>query len=371
MTPARTKVLIDAVAMAAAITGATVGGLAFGPLLSAGDADPGAFILPAIAAAMIVGGFAIVRRMGVRRWFLALWTLAGATFAALLLTGVAAERWPDIGAHALPDAPRVSLAVFSALDLEQAGQGALPVLQRRFAIRRLDVVTAAALADQPRMLLAQPRLMTPQELVDVDAWTRRGGTMLILADPLLLWPPDGTAAAPMPGDRTGPPLTSLLDPLLTHWGLRLEPASDEAMTRRFVGDRLLRLAGASRFAMQASPFADCDTEADGLMAVCAVGRGHVRLIADADLLDARLWRADDGRLASDAIRLVDHWLRAPSAPPPPGNMRMWVRGEADVRNGLRMALLFGIVWAILGAAMLWCRDYPGKAGTDNGAKQKA
>ena len=359
--------MIDALLVGVAITGALLAGLAFGPLLSAGDADPRAFLLPVLGAAVLVGGLGIWRRQGWLRWFLPGWTLTGAVLAALLLTGLASGRWPVAVPKAMPDAPRISLALFTALDLEQQGRGARPALDRRFTVERLDALTAEALANHRRLLLAQPRLMTPQELVDLDAWVRIGGDALILADPLLVWP-GGYA----PGDRRGPPLTSLLDPLLAHWGLHLDPAEGSAVERRFVGQHLLQVAGISRFVVRKVADVRCDVEADGWMALCHVGRGRVRLIADADLLDARLWRADGGdAMASDAILLVDHWLRAPLTQGPEGTARMWVRDETSLRTGVRAAIAFGIAWAILGGVLIWRRERMGKAGRKDDLEKKA
>lgn len=358
--------MIDALLFGVAIIAALLAGLAFGPLLSAGDADPRGFLLPVLGAVALVGGFAIWRKQLWLRWFLPGWTLTGAVLAVLLLTCLASGRWPVAAPMAMPDAPRVSLALFTALDLEQQGRGVQPALDRRFAVERLDALTVQALANHRRLLLAQPRLMTPQELVNLDAWVRRGGDALILADPLLVLP-GGYA----PGDRRGPPLTSLLDPLLAHWGLHLDPAGSSATERRFVGQHLLRMAGLSRFVVRKVADARCNVEAGGWMAMCHVGRGRVRLIADADLLDARLWRAD-GReaIASDVILLVDFWLRAPPTQVPDGPARMWVRDKRMLRIGVRFSLAFGILWAILGGILVWHRERMGKAGMEDDLEKK-
>ena len=350
--------LIDAGLIACAIVGALIVGMATGPLLGAGNADPAAFILPVAIATVPVTGFGAWRRTGHRRWMLAGWTILGATSAVLLLVSVASARWPADGTHAPPDMPRLPLALFTPLDLDQAGRGIGPELAARFVVERLDTLTAESLEGTQRLLMAQPRLMTPEELVHFDAWVRRGGTALILADPLLLWA-DGLPL----GDRRRPPITSLLDPLLTHWGLELVPATSSAIERRFVGQHLVRLAGASRFLARPVPDARCNVEADGWMALCAVGRGHVRLIADADLIDARLWLAGEGTdIASDAVLLIDHWLRAPQVAVPGGASSLWVRSEATLRNGVRIALGFAILWAMAGGALLWLWDRPGKIG---------
>ena len=94
-------------------------------------------------------------------------------------------------------------------------------LQREFRVRPLDVLDEAGLASGRLLLLAQPRVLAPVELVALDAWVRGGGRALILTDPLLLWP----SALPI-GDVRRPPAIGLLGPLLAHWGLALDPPAE-------------------------------------------------------------------------------------------------------------------------------------------------
>jgi hypothetical protein len=61
-------------------------------------------------------------------------------------------------------------------------------LARHRDLRPIDHVDAASLAPMKQILVAQPRQLAPEELVALDAWVRRGGQALILADPLLHWP---------------------------------------------------------------------------------------------------------------------------------------------------------------------------------------
>lgn len=115
--------------------------------------------------------------------------------------------------------------------------------------RPLDRIDITSLRGISALVIAQPRLLQPAELVALDDWLRRGGRAVIFADPLLLWP----SALPL-GDPRRPPLTSLLDPLMAHWGLRLEPVlpGADGVDRRMLGaGHMLMLAGASRFTRMA------------------------------------------------------------------------------------------------------------------------
>jgi hypothetical protein len=72
-------------------------------------------------------------------------------------------------------------------------------LGREFALRPVDFLDRSSLGQARLMLLAQPRLLAPEELVAFDEWVRGGGRALILADPALAWP----SALP-PGDVRRP-----------------------------------------------------------------------------------------------------------------------------------------------------------------------
>jgi hypothetical protein len=181
-------------------------------------------------------------------------------------------------------------------------------LSRHFRIEFIDFLSAPSLAAaEGRLLLAHPRALQPAELVALDGLVREGGRAVILADPALAWP----SGLPL-GDPRRPPVTSLLDPLLTHWGLVLEPAKDSRNIIRWrMGDgRLLASVGASRFRRSAG---DCMLEAKALLARCRPGRGEALLVADADLLNPALWMGEDGThgghdRTADNMQLVVRWL---------------------------------------------------------------
>ena len=83
------------------------------------------------------------------------------------------------------------------------------------------------------LVMAQPRALAPQENVALDDWVRRGGRLLLFADPLLT-----EESAFAFGDRRRPQDVVLLSPILARWGLRLE--FDEGQPP---GERLADLDG--------------------------------------------------------------------------------------------------------------------------------
>ncbi|MBB5707246.1 Gldg family protein [Sphingopyxis panaciterrulae] len=134
------------------------------------------------------------------------------------------------------------------------------------------------------LLLAHPPALAPRDLVAVDAFVRGGGRAVILADPLSGWP----ARHPL-GDPRNPPVTSLLTPLLDHWGVTLGAAPlGERGARDFdVAGGRLRLFSAGRF--ESLP-PGCRAFAGARIAHCRIGAGEAWLVGDADLLFAPLWQ---------------------------------------------------------------------------------
>lgn len=179
-------------------------------------------------------------------------------------------------------------------------------LSREFAIRPLDTLDTEALAGGRLLLVAQPRRLAPLELVALDDWVRDGGRVLVLTDPVLLWP----SALPLGDARRAPPV-GLLTPLLDHWGLTLSPAEERGAVVRYLGGRRLSSAAEGRFTAR-SP--NCRVEGAGFLARCRIGEGQALLVADADLLHDGLWTAPGeggaarhGRLADNPL-IVAAWL---------------------------------------------------------------
>lgn len=208
-----------------------------------------------------------------------------------------------------------------------AGTNDDPALVRLRAsgpVRLVDSLVDHPPSSGGALLLAHPRALAPQELVAIDGFLRGGGRAVILADALTGWP----ARHPI-GDPRNPPVTSLLTPLLDHWGVTLAaaPAGEKVRSLEVEGERL-RLFSAGRF--ERLPPA-CRAFAASRIAWCPIGRGEVWLVGDADLLFAPLWQSDP--LWADHLRRADtmEWLAAHLWPDAPrAALRpLWIRPPAE------------------------------------------
>ncbi len=162
---------------------------------------------------------------------------------------------------------------------------ALVELRKRFDFDLVDSV--AGLPDNALLLVAHPRALAPEELVRLDALTAQPRTIVILADALSGWTPPYAL-----GDPRNPPVTSLLTPLLDHWGIALaapDPAraGDVDVFIDPAGQKL-RLHSAGRFTRLP---AGCATWGDRRVARCPIGKASVWLVGDADLLHESLWQS--------------------------------------------------------------------------------
>jgi hypothetical protein len=158
----------------------------------------------------------------------------------------------------------------------EGGSPALTALQARYRVVPISTTDGAELAKGRLLLMAHPLAQTAENLVVLDSWVRRGGRVLLLADPMLEWP----SKRPLDDPLRPPPMFADTG-LLAHWGLRLD-APDQR------GTKLARLGGFE--VVTASPGAlygngDCQVEEDRLAAHCRIGKGSATVIADADLLD--------------------------------------------------------------------------------------
>jgi ABC-type uncharacterized transport system len=162
-------------------------------------------------------------------------------------------------------------------------------LQQAYDIRLLDDLKALAEHRYPTLLLAQPRAFAPAELVVLDKWVRDGGQLVILADPALQW----GSLYPL-GDNRRPLFTSMLSPLLDHWGIELVlPMTDErqVVLRAVAGFNIRTQTPGEWIAKQTvtSSKTGCRLSARNILADCRLGKGRALLIADADFLDTVYW----------------------------------------------------------------------------------
>ena len=159
------------------------------------------------------------------------------------------------------------------------------------------------------LLLAQPRAMNPAELVTLDAWVRKGGRLLIFADPALQW----GSLYPL-GDKRRPLFTSLLSPLLNHWGVELVLPIDEdkPLALRDIDGLTVRTQTPGEWrSKQGGTGASCTIGPNTMFADCVVGSGRAFLVADADLLDTVYWEGQGIRTLTGSDEFGNmRWIEA-------------------------------------------------------------
>ena len=158
-------------------------------------------------------------------------------------------------------------------------------IERERPLRPLDTLEAEALEGLRDLLIVQPRPLSPDENLALDAWVALGGRVLLFADPALTQ--DSAFAIGDPRRRQD---VVLVSPILARWGLALE--FDEAQP---LGERPVGLADGvalpvnlpGRFALRRGGRSDarCRTERRALIVECAIGKGRVLAIADAALFE--------------------------------------------------------------------------------------
>ncbi|QJQ33312.1 hypothetical protein GV829_13415 [Sphingomonas lacunae] len=156
-------------------------------------------------------------------------------------------------------------------------------LRQHANVRLIDRVAADRSPAGPLLLLAHPRALPPDQLVAIDAWIRNGGGAVILADGLLSWAPERPI-----GDPANPPLTSMLGPLLAHWGLELDAPSglqERHLSVQDMGHKVTMVSPGQLRRVRGG----CRVIHQGKMADCRIGQGRAIIVADADLLNQASW----------------------------------------------------------------------------------
>lgn len=184
--------------------------------------------------------------------------------------------------------------------LDGGGSPALARLEQRFEVEPIAVADAASLKGRGLLLMAHPRAQPAEVLVELDAWVRAGGRIVLLADPRLDW----HSARPL-GDRLRPPPDFADTGLLAHWGLALDgPTVD--------GPALVRSGGVELMAVspgRLSSSGTCAVEPGGFVARCAIGEGFATIIADADFLNVGGPGAIDGPTSHNLDLLMTELAR--------------------------------------------------------------
>jgi hypothetical protein len=343
-------------------------------LLPIGASDPWPEMLRGLlAAGLLLIPVDLLVRAG-RRWF-GKAGAAAAAMAAILLLLVPGLRAPYDALAVGPEtgAPsgsvRPPLLVMTSLPIVWGERGAFDpgsgpsetyrALQEEYEVRPIDLLDEASLARGRLLLLAQPRWLAPSELAALDSWVRRGGAVLILADPALAWPSD----LPL-GDLRRPVPASLLAPLLAHWRLELRPPARPRLATIWTGTpaRPLRsklvLDSPGRFA---GGRGTCAIGLNGYFADCRIGVGKAALVADADLLRDDLWMAPGSDGAARHRRIADNPLVVADmldtlAGVKRGRVRRPVAwAEAGPSRGPAMAAAFlpAILLAGVGLLLIW------------------
>jgi hypothetical protein len=208
--------------------------------------------------------------------------ILGAGLIAAAALALVADRQADPPLPLPPRAAKPTLMLLTTLPLvfgetfglEGGGSPALEALETRYSVQPVSVADAPTLARGRLLLMAHPLAQPAEALVDLDAWVRGGGRLLLLADPALDWPSE----RPL-GDPLRPPPAFADTGLLRHWGLRLDAPEER-------GPRQLELGG--YVILTASPGAlagACPISADRLVARCRIGQGEATIVADADFLN--------------------------------------------------------------------------------------
>lgn len=259
--------------------------------LSAGRIDGAQVLLLAGGGALAVALQAGVARIGGRIRRMAIAAITALIFAWLALVALPAlYRTPAPGHR-----PKVTMMTAlpltwsrQALDMSAVLAGRAepaPIMSAMapyFDVTAVDAIDPAALSRTDILWLAHPPALPPEQLVAIDRWVRGGGRALILADGLLA--SDGQFPL---GDPRNPPVTSLLTPLLDHWGLTLAAPGRVEQVSRQIERWQIGMVAPGRFTA-AGP--DCVVQSNGLLAECRIGQGRVLLLADADWLDASHWQ---------------------------------------------------------------------------------
>lgn len=205
-----------------------------------------------------------------------------ALLAAVLIAGAAFALARSMDNAPAAAAEKPSLLLLTSLplvfgeqfSLDGGGSPVLKMLESRYRVVPISVTSPADLAKGRLLLMAHPLAQTAENLVALDEWVRRGGRVMLLADPMLEWPSE----RPL-GDPLRPPAMFMDTGLLQHWGLRLE-APDER------GTRVRQLGGGEVLTRSPGLLSGrCSISRDRLIARCRVGKGVAIIVADADFLD--------------------------------------------------------------------------------------
>ena len=323
-------------------------------VLGMGAVDPWTGMLRALGASLLLLAPVDLGLQAILRWLPGAWTR---TFVIALFFGGLIALTPRAPWDAVLMAPgdgepagfKPRLLLMTSLPIVWGDYGAFDprsrpsqtyrALQEEFEVQPIDSIDPKSLAAGNLLLLAQPRWLSPSELVALDEWVRRGGRAVILADPDLRWPSD----LPL-GDVRRPLPSSLLGPLLAHWQLVLEPPRRSDVVIWLPDNRKVVLDSPGRFKGTGGK----RPIGTSTLAYRTVGKGRAILVADADLMRDDLWvapgRGGDGRhrrLADNPLYLADLLDEAAGIDRPRvrATVSWGARGGPQLVRGLQLAIL--------------------------------
>lgn len=233
--------------------------------------------------------------------------LAGILLALAMVGGLWAWRnWS-------PPADRPEVAMMTSLPIywpEGAdmvamieGSGEVPwvrlALEESYRITPIDTLAPAdgnaapgPLAGIERLLIVQPRGLSPADNAALDQWVRDGGKLIFVLDPMLT----GQYAVPL-GDPRHPVTVGLVPPVIGRWGLamqfremqplevRLEDYGSGTLPVLLAGELIPREPRPDATAADLAARGDCRILDNGIAAQCSVGEGSVTIVADAALFE--------------------------------------------------------------------------------------
>lgn len=214
----------------------------------------------------------------------AAWLALGREGASTRLQPAATSDTPLLLFTSLPIYWSEASDIGAMLSDKAAPHWARAAIEERRGLRPLDTLEADTLGARSDLLMVQPRPLSPQENVALDAWVAQGGRLLLFADPALT--EDSAFAI---GDRRRRQDVVLLSPILARWGLALEFDEDQPLGERGVevgGGASLPVNLPGRFVARDGGRPDAACKVDAVIADCRIGSGRVIAIADAALFEA-------------------------------------------------------------------------------------
>lgn len=216
--------------------------------------------------------------------------------AALVLVGALGWLW---FAQSAPG-PRPQVAIMTSLPiywsegadvaLIAAGQGELPwvrgALEARYRLKPVDMLGAIdgrdPLTGIDRLMVVQPRALSPQDNLALDRWVMGGGHLFLALDPLLT----GQYSIPL-GDPRHPVAVGLIPPVIERWGMELRFDETQPLAVRDVdaGGIDIPVAMAGEIHPLPGSGSGCTIDASRILATCTLGKGRVTILADAALFE--------------------------------------------------------------------------------------